>query len=118
MTTLTLRRIKDDDFGPDIAPAKFKTRSEARDWCRTHYPGSPITEIAQKHRGAASKGIRRTTLWRRHTKNGALRNLRAFSLTRKGPSCRSTARASRIPPPRAETLDGTRITNRRRLVGS
>ena len=42
--------------GPDIAPAKFKTRSEARDWCRTHYPGSPITEIAQKHRGAASKG--------------------------------------------------------------
>ena len=47
MTTLTLNCIKGDFVvtGPDIAPAKFKSRREAKDWCKTHYPGSPITEI-------------------------------------------------------------------------
>jgi hypothetical protein len=47
MTTLTLRYIKGDFVvtGPDIQPAKFKSRREAKDWCQTHYPGSPITEI-------------------------------------------------------------------------
>jgi hypothetical protein len=47
MTTLTLRRIRDDFIvtGPDIAPAKFKSRREAKDWCTAHYPGSPIYEI-------------------------------------------------------------------------
>jgi hypothetical protein len=35
MTTLTLRRIRDGFLvtGPDIAPATFKTRREAKDWC-------------------------------------------------------------------------------------
>jgi hypothetical protein len=47
MTTLTLRRIRDGFLvtGPDIAPAKFKTRREAKDWCANHYRGSSITEI-------------------------------------------------------------------------
>jgi hypothetical protein len=47
MTTLTLRRIKDDFIVtvPDIAPAKFKSRREAKDWCVQRYPGSPIKEI-------------------------------------------------------------------------
>jgi hypothetical protein len=47
MTILTLRRIEDDFVvtGPDIAPAKFTSRREAKDWCMTHYPGSPIKEI-------------------------------------------------------------------------
>jgi hypothetical protein len=47
MTTLTLRGMKDDFIvtGPDIEPAKFKSRREAKDWCVTHYPGSPIKEI-------------------------------------------------------------------------
>jgi hypothetical protein len=47
MTTLTLRRINDDFIvtGPDIAPAKFKSRREAKDWCVQRYPGSPIKEI-------------------------------------------------------------------------
>ena len=47
MSTITLRRIKDDFIvtGPDIAPAKFKSRREAKDWCASHYPGSPIHEI-------------------------------------------------------------------------
>jgi hypothetical protein len=31
--------------GPDVAPAKFKSRREAKDWCKTKYPGSPIHEI-------------------------------------------------------------------------
>ena len=47
MTTLTLRLIKNDFIvtGPDIAPAKFKSRREAKDWCVQRYPGSPIKEI-------------------------------------------------------------------------
>ena len=47
MSTITLRRIKDDFIvtGPDIAPAKFKSGREAKDWCASHYPGSPIHEI-------------------------------------------------------------------------
>ena len=47
MTTLTMRRIKDDFIatGPDIEPAKFKSRRDAKDWCAQHYPGSPIYEI-------------------------------------------------------------------------
>ena len=49
MTTLILRRIKDHLVltGPDIEPMQFKTRPEARDWCRNDYPGSPITEIGR-----------------------------------------------------------------------
>ena len=47
MSTLTLRYIKGDFVvtGPDIEPLRFKTRQGARDWCRTHHPGSPIKEI-------------------------------------------------------------------------
>jgi hypothetical protein len=58
MTVLTLRHIKGDFVvtGPDIAPLKFKSRREARDWCQAHHPGSPITEVGRKPRGAASKG--------------------------------------------------------------
>jgi hypothetical protein len=58
MTTLTLRRIKDEFIvtGSDVAPAKSKTRREAKDWCMTHYPGSPIKEIGAD----ASEGKSRT----------------------------------------------------------
>ena len=47
MTTLTLRRINDDFIvtGPDIEPAKFESRSDAKYWCVIKYPGSPIKEI-------------------------------------------------------------------------
>jgi hypothetical protein len=47
MTTLTLRYIKGDFVvtGQDIEPMRFKTRREAKDWCRTHYPDSLIKEI-------------------------------------------------------------------------
>ena len=47
MTTLTMRYIKGDFVvtGPDIQPTRFKTRREAKDWCVTHYPGSPIKKF-------------------------------------------------------------------------
>ena len=47
MTVLTMRRIRDHFVvtGPDIEPVTFKTRAEARDWCLTHYQGSPVREI-------------------------------------------------------------------------
>ena len=47
MITLTMRRIKDDFIvtGPDIEPAKFKSRRDAKDWCAQHYSGSPIYAI-------------------------------------------------------------------------
>ena len=54
MTVLTLRRIRQDRFevtGPDIEPVTFKTRVEARDWCLTQYPGSPIREIGGRKKG-------------------------------------------------------------------
>ncbi len=44
---LTIRRIKGDFIvtGPDIPPARFKSRREAKDWCLKHYCGSPIQEV-------------------------------------------------------------------------
>ena len=54
MTVLTLRRIREDRFevtGPDIEPMTFKTRVEARDWCLTHYQGSPIREVGGRKKG-------------------------------------------------------------------
>ena len=47
VTVLTMRRVRDDCFevtGPDIQPMRFKTRAQARDWCRVHFRGSPIRE--------------------------------------------------------------------------
>ena len=42
MTTLTMRLVKGDFIvtGPDIAPMKFESRPEARDWCAQQHPGS------------------------------------------------------------------------------
>ena len=44
MTTLTVRRIKDHFVvtGPDIEPMQFKSRPEARDWCRSHYQAQEL----------------------------------------------------------------------------
>ena len=38
MTTLTMRPVKGDFIvtGPDVEPMKFKSRPEARDWCKAH----------------------------------------------------------------------------------
>jgi len=49
MTTLTMRRSKGDFVvtGSDVLPMKFKSRPEARDWCKEHYPGSPVTVIGR-----------------------------------------------------------------------
>lgn len=60
MTTLTLRRIKDHFVvsGPDIEPLYFKSRPEARGWCKAHYPGSPVREIGPKgQRPSKSQGM-------------------------------------------------------------
>ena len=61
MTTLTMRLVKGDFIvtGPDIAPMKFKSRPEARDWCKTHHPGSPVTEIGQGGKRPPKKTLRR-----------------------------------------------------------
>ena len=49
VTHLILRRIKDHFViaGPDIEPMKFKSRREAKDWCRWHHPPSLIIEIGR-----------------------------------------------------------------------
>lgn len=46
MTTFTLRYVKGHFvvIGPDVPPMRFRSRPEARDWCKTHYSGSPIKE--------------------------------------------------------------------------
>ena len=57
MTTLTMRVVRGDFIvtGPDIEPMKFKSRREARDWCKTHHPGSSITEIGPGGKRAPRK---------------------------------------------------------------
>ena len=48
MTTITMRCIGGAFLvtGKDIeAPRKFESRREAKDWCASHYSGSPIHEI-------------------------------------------------------------------------
>ena len=47
MTTLTMRVVRGDFIvtGPDIAPMKFKSRREAKDWCTVYHPASSITEV-------------------------------------------------------------------------
>jgi hypothetical protein len=63
MTTLTLRfqRGLFTVTGPDINPAKFKTRREAKDWCAQNHPGSPIHEIgADAAKRAAKTKVRKT----------------------------------------------------------
>jgi len=57
MTTFTMRCINGDFVvtGPDVPPMLFKSRAEARDWCKTHHPGSPVTEIGRD----ASKRVTR-----------------------------------------------------------
>ena len=36
--------------GDYVEPIKFKSRREAKDWCRAHHPGSPITEVGPERR--------------------------------------------------------------------
>jgi hypothetical protein len=42
--------------GPDFEPMKFKTRREAKDWCMTHHPGSPIREIVPVRKHPTGEG--------------------------------------------------------------
>jgi hypothetical protein len=57
MTTLTMWLVRGHFIvsGPDVEPMKFKSRPEARDWCKSHHPGSPITEIGPGGKRAARK---------------------------------------------------------------
>jgi hypothetical protein len=57
MTTLTMRLVKGDFIvtGPDVEPMKFKSRREAKDWCKAHHPGSPITEVGPGGKRAVPK---------------------------------------------------------------
>ena len=57
MTTLTMRLVKGDFIvtGPDIAPMKFKSRREAKDWCMVYHPASSNTEIGPGGKRAPRK---------------------------------------------------------------
>jgi hypothetical protein len=59
MTTLTMRMIKGHFVvsGPDIAPMKFKSRREAKEWCKVYHPASSITEIGPGGKRAAAKKL-------------------------------------------------------------
>jgi hypothetical protein len=60
MTTFTMRYIKGHFVvtGPDVPPMQFKSRAEARDWCKAHYPGSPVAKIGPRWGRAPSKSQR------------------------------------------------------------
>ena len=53
MTTLTMRVVKGDFIV--TGPVRIQTRPEARDWCKTRHPGSPITEVGRGHSTAAAE---------------------------------------------------------------
>lgn len=58
MPKLALRYVRGHFVvsGPKIERTRLKTRREARDWCHTHHPGSPIEEIGAD--GAARRMAR------------------------------------------------------------
>ena len=62
MTTITMRHIGEAFLvtGKDIEARNFASRREAKDWCASHYPGSPIHEIGAllqaKEQGYAAEG--------------------------------------------------------------
>ena len=60
MTTLTLRFIKDHFVvtGPDIEPMRFKSRVEAKDWCRWHHPRLLVVEIGRDASERVVRGSR------------------------------------------------------------
>ena len=60
MTTFTMRYIKGDFVvtGPDVPPMQFKSRAAARDWCLTHHPGSPVTEIGRDASKRVTRNVR------------------------------------------------------------
>jgi hypothetical protein len=62
MTTLTMRLVKGDFIvtGPDVEPMKFKSRREAKDWCKAHHPGSPIRDRAERQARGTQETIRAT----------------------------------------------------------
>ena len=41
-------------WSADISLMRFKSRAEARDWCKEHYPGSPVREIGPRSGGKSS----------------------------------------------------------------
>jgi hypothetical protein len=43
-------------WSADISLMRFKSRAEARDWCKEHYPGSPVREIGPRS-GRKSSGM-------------------------------------------------------------
>ena len=61
MTTFTMRSVKGHFVvtGPDIPPMQFKSRAAARDWCKVHYPGSPIYEVGAGARNGQLERRRR-----------------------------------------------------------
>ena len=40
---------------PDIFLRRFKSRAEARNWSKAHYPGSPVTEVGRKRAGSQNQ---------------------------------------------------------------
>ena len=59
MTTLTMRLVKGDFIGAMSGPVtmKFKSRREAKDWCKVYHPASSITEIGPGGQRAAAKKL-------------------------------------------------------------
>ena len=76
MTTLTLRRINDDFIvtGPDIEPAKFESRSDAKYWCVIKYPGSPIKRSARTSQSVEAEPCRGGPLRRRGPRTAKIKN--------------------------------------------
>jgi hypothetical protein len=64
MTTITMRYIGEAFLvsGKDIEARKFASRREAKDWCASRYPGSPIHEIGADSTKRMSRAMPRKGL--------------------------------------------------------
>ena len=76
MTTLTLRRINDDFIvtGPDIEPAKFESRSDAKYWCVIKYPARPSKRSARTSQSVEAEPCRGRALRRRGPRTAKIKN--------------------------------------------
>ena len=90
MTTFTMRHIKGHFVvtGPDVPPTQFKSRAEARDGCKAHYPGSPVHEVGE---GARNGQLDRRRRDREPTHHPRLEYTAATPARRHGTQPRFTA---------------------------
>ena len=121
MTTLTMRLIKGHFvvIGPDVQPVKFKSRREARDWCKTHHPGSPTIQkgaCRNASNGKPTETIPQTgCVARGHRKSPAREDGAKFGGVSNGACHRSRRPKASAANPQLNAADASSVARRARV---